>query len=249
MIRSLVDDAWRDAHTGQFAVGILRSAGVQQYDEMSQARAIYNWALSNFYFVNDPVTKEALRPVSDMLLPQNRYGDCDDINATLLPALLGSIGIETRLVTIAANPEDPNAFTHIYAEALIGGQWVPIDAARPGTSFGSAPPNFYRRKWWSLTDDSSGEYDEDSPAQMSGMGRYRGLAGTTQDIASILNTASFDASQIVRAVDGTPVLNALGQPIGPGGYVIQTPSVAPSNGNTTLLVLLGVGLLFWMASK
>src|ERR1700676_1643780 len=105
MLRSLVDDAWKDPFVNRTAIEIIRNAGVGPFDSWGQVRAIYNYAHS-FYFVNDPITKEAVRPTRDLL--ELKAGDCDDINGNVLPALLGTIGFETRLVTVAADPNAPD---------------------------------------------------------------------------------------------------------------------------------------------
>src|SRR5258708_5940357 len=128
-LRGLIDDAWKNSYVNRTAIDIVRNAGVQPYDSWGQIRAIYNWILANFYFVNDPVTKEALRPTTELL--DLMAGDCDDINSNMLPALLGTIGYETRFITIAADPEHPDSFSHIYVEVFQDGQWYPLDASRP----------------------------------------------------------------------------------------------------------------------
>jgi hypothetical protein len=114
-------------------------------------------------FVPDIVDKETLRPAA--VIWQQGFGDCDDINAVLLPSLLMTVGFPTRLVTIACDSEDFSQFSHIYAETEINGAWIPVDLARPGARFGRDPGYHERRHVWSLVD---GEHYEDSPA--SGLG-------------------------------------------------------------------------------
>lgn len=234
-IRLLVDDAWKDSVVHRAAVDIIRAAGVQPYDSAGQVRAIYEWVRQNIYFVNDPVSKEALWPANDLL--EMRAGDCDDINATLLPALLGAIGFETRLVTIAADRRAPENFSHIYAEVDLDGRWIPIDAARPGAQFGVAPPNFYRRAWWSLTD---GEHDE-----------YPNMAG----LGFVARTNS---RELLRGLAGysDPAANSAVPPaIGPGGAMLLVsprPNDSACDANCESgEKLIAVGLLFafglWLA--
>jgi hypothetical protein len=235
MLRSLVDDAWKNGDVNKFAVSIVRNSGVQPYDSLGQVRAIYEWVHSNFYFVNDPVSKEALRPTVDMLQPENRFGDCDDINANVLPALLGSIGFESRLVTIAADPSMPDAFTHIYCEVYLDGQWIPLDAARPGSAFGVAAPSYSRREWWSITDSSHGDYDSDGT--MSGYSRY-GMRGLGDVTTNLVTSGLQDVTGIVQSV--------VGPTIGPGGaYYTSVPAPAPMSTNTELLLLLAAAALIW----
>jgi Transglutaminase-like superfamily len=244
MIRSLVDDAWKDPYVNRAAIEIIRNAGVAPYDSFGQVQAIYNFA-HTFYFVNDPVTKEALRPTRELL--QLMAGDCDDINANVLPALLGTIGYETRLVTIAADPSNPEAFTHVYAEVFLDGDWIPLDAAAPGSSFGVAPKHFFRRAWWSLVDGSHGDYSH-GDSSMAGLSGMRGLGSLTPSPASLLMTAGSD----LTSVGGQLVQSALTPAIGPGGAtMVSTPSPAQitAQEENDLLILAAAGLFIWFLVK
>lgn len=241
MIRGLVDEAWKDPFVNRTAIEIIRNAGAPQFDDWSQIHAIYDYVHS-FYFVNDPITKEALRPTRDLL--ELKAGDCDDINANVMPALLGSIGYETRLVTIAADANHPESFSHVYCEVFVNGQWFPLDAARPGAVFGVAPPYFYRRRWWSLIDDSYGDYDGDG--QMSGYARrgIRGLAGFASDLTQ--------AGGALTSVGGQLVQSAIQPAQGPGGAMLTSspnPATVAQQEETSLLILAGAALLVgWMLS-
>jgi Transglutaminase-like superfamily len=244
MLRVLVDDAWKDSFVNRTAIDIVRNAGVQPYDSWGQIRAIYNWVKGNFYFVNDPVMKEALRPTRELL--QLMAGDCDDINANVLPALLGTIGYETRLVTIAADENAPDTFSHVYAEVFQDGQWIPLDAARPGAVFGVAPPYFFRRAWWSLTDESHGDYPADGSQAvgMSGLGNLRGLGSISTDLSAIFS----GAGSALRSIGGQTVQSPLGPTIGPGGAMSVTPGSSPvitSSEMEILFVLAAAGLIWW----
>jgi len=244
MLRSLVDSAWKDPFVNRTAIEIIRNAGVAPYDSWGQVRAIYDYAHS-FYFVNDPITKEAVRPTRDLL--ELKAGDCDDINANVIPALLGTIGFETRLVTIAADPQAPDSMSHVYAEVFMDGEWYPLDAARPGAVIGVAPAHFYRRMWWSLTDDSFGDYPPDSSGNMAGYSRrgIRGLAGLASDLQAV-GTA-------LQSVSGQHVQSVLGPTIGPGGAVsVSAPPATGfslSSGTGELLLFAGIGLALWLVMK
>jgi transglutaminase superfamily protein len=229
LIRSLVDSAWKDPIVNRTAIEIVRGAGVNQYDSMGQVRAIYDWVHGNFYFVNDPISKETLRPTRDLL--QMRAGDCDDINGIVLPSLLGNLGYDVRVVTIAADPSAPDAFSHIYCEVYLDGAWYPLDAARPDASFGVAPPNYFRREWWSLTDAGHGPYEGDGA--MSGYNfALRGLNGMLQSIGG---------QSVQPAIQGT---------IGPGGALMASPAPAPAGVSLQALLLVGLGLaVAWAVMK
>jgi hypothetical protein len=247
MLRNLVDAAWKDPFVNRTAIEIIRNAGVQPFDLWGQVRAIYNYARS-FYFVNDPITKEAVRPTRDLL--ELKAGDCDDINGNVLPALLGTIGFEVRLVTVASDPNVPDVFSHVYCEAFIDGQWYPLDAARPNATIGVAPSFFYRRAWWSLSDDSYGDYSTDADGAMAGYvpRTVHGLGSVTSDVAAILT----DASGALKSVGGQTVQQVLGPAIGPGGSAQMTPPAAQpflSSGLGELLVVGGIGFALWLLMK
>jgi len=148
-IRQYVDAGVKDPAVNHLAVAIVRQ--VPAHNELAEVRAIYDWVLSNIRFVKDPAGKETLRPARTIL--EIRAGDCDCINGVLLPALLGTVGYETRLVTVATVPSAPSTFSHVYPEVFVGGQWIPVDAARPGARFGRAPDRVFRKRIWSLVDD------------------------------------------------------------------------------------------------
>ena len=111
-IRQLVAEGIRDPRVRRTATEILHAYGVPAHDELAEVWAIYQWVLQNIRFTKDMVDREMLQPAADILI--TRAGDCNCINAILLPALLGSIGYSTRAVTIKANPSDPESFSHIF---------------------------------------------------------------------------------------------------------------------------------------
>lgn len=198
LARKLVDSAVKDPAVNRLAVDIVR--GTPQYDDHAKAEAIYNWVCANFTYVQDPVgpfgPKETLRPVRDLL--ELRAGDCDDINLVLFPSLLGTIGYSTRAVTIAGDPAHPREFTHVYCEVEIDGQWIPMDAARPGAIFGEEPPYYFDRKEWPITDAN-----QFSLFGCRGLAGYVGNLGadiTGQDIQAIES----GAAQIISAADQNP---------------------------------------------
>ena len=249
MLRSLVDEAWKDPFVNRTAIEIVRNAGIQPFDSWGQIRAIYEYA-RRFYFVDDPTTKEAVRPTRDLL--ELKAGDCDDINGNVLPSLLGTIGFETRLVTVAADPQTPGLFSHVYCEVFVEGQWYPLDAARPGAIMGVAPTFFYRRRWWSLTDDSWNAYPSNAPdGSMAGYRplTVRGLGGLATDLSAIFS----GASTTLKSVGGQTVQPVVGPTIGPGGATsvsgASTTGLSLSSGTGELLLLAAIGFGLWWAMK
>ena len=240
LIQSLVDQAIKDPFINRTAINILQCSDTPQYDQMAAARTVYDWVRRNIRYVPDPVGKETVRPANVIL--KVRAGDCDDINGVLIPSLLGTIGISTRGVTVAAAP-DSNDFSHIYAEALIGTQWVPMDAARPSVVFGQAPEMWKRRAEWPITGTEVGQ-----GGYLAGMAAL-GEMGDATDWVSAIGTTT---SQIISSLRASP--QNLPSPFGiaPPGMVL-TPSgtyAAVSSSGATFgsnvsgtEIIIGLGLI------
>jgi Transglutaminase-like superfamily len=212
-MRSLVDDALRDPAIIRMATDIVRS--VPAFDDYAEANALYDWVRRNIRFTKDPVNKEKLYPPAELL--KIRAGDCDDISM-LLGTLLMAVGYPARLMTVAANGDE---FSHVYVEANLNGQWIPLDPARYDSQFGVPPPAFTRARWWSLSDNSQGDLSgtkihvhpgATAHVHMAGLGaypRYRshvsGLGDDTtpaQSTSATIATIEQGAADIIRASQG-----------------------------------------------
>ena len=184
LIRRAVRESLVDPYVRASLAHILK--GVPPHNDFAEARAIFGWVLHNIRFTKDPVDIESVKDAKWTLV--HGIGDCDDINAVLLPALLMSAGHPVRLVTVSNQPSAPEAFSHIYAEVKIQGSWIPVDAARSGARFGKGPSRWFRKRVWSLTED-----------------RYQdvgGLSGTRVELggfADTLRTISESISSGIRA--------------------------------------------------
>jgi hypothetical protein len=238
-IRQLVDEGRKDPLVNKTAGGILRALRVRPYDDAGELQAIFAWVMNprNIRFTKDPDGAETLRPARTIL--EWGFGDCDDINAILLPSLLATIGVpreNMRLVTIASHPAAPRSFSHVYLEVNFRGRWIPLDAARKGSRFGVEPARQFRKRVWSLTEDSHqdlaglggcacrcGAGCLGSQVRLSGLGRTRssglgsqmrlgrtyrsdGLGFDWGDFGSAVSAISSGASNIIRASSGQPQL-------------------------------------------
>lgn len=215
LMRQLVDRDLSSSSFVRFAKDLLQN--VPAHDEWSEVEAIYSWVFHNIRFTKDPLTKESLYPPSELL--KIRSGDCDDISM-LLGALYLAVGYPARLVTVAANAQAADEFSHVYVEVEVppgSGNWVAADAARAGAQFGVQPPMYYRKRAWSLVDDS---YQD-----LSGMTRLRGLGGYTHthrsrrglgddsdgiDWGSIIQQGVTETPQIIASVEGQPTSAKIG---------------------------------------
>jgi hypothetical protein len=238
LIKTLVDQAIKDPYINRTAIEILQQSNAPQYDQAAAARVIYDWVHRNIRYVQDPVGKETVRPANVIL--EVRAGDCDDINGVLIPSLLGTIGIATRGVTVAAAP-DSDDFSHIYAEGLLNGQWTALDAARSNVVFGQAPEFYKRRAEWPLTGVEVGQG-----------GYLAGMAALGDTPAGIdwVQAIGTEASNIIQSLRASPQnlpgVGAGGVMVPSGAYGVAPPGgtgVAISSNVGPIQIFIGLGLL------
>ena len=254
VMRKLVDQAVSDPEFVRHAIELVRN--VPEHDENGEIFALYSFVHDYIRYTKDPVTKEVLVPPKELL--RRRAGDCDD-TSMLIAALAIALGYPARLVTISANPEHPNDFSHIYPEVELppgSGSWVALDVARPGAQFGLSPASYFRKRAWSLIDDSHS--DLNGCTRMSGLAGYTRL-GQLSETDQLISQVVAETPQLMAVAQGNPTYNAggivaTGSPytsfVAPGmvtqpaGYSAQTQ--VSSLGSLLPLLLIG-GLIFLVA--
>ena len=216
LMRKLIDEALTDPAFVRQAIDIVRP--VAAFDDLGEAEALYNWVRRNIRFTKDPVTKEKLYPPQELL--KIGAGDCDDISM-LLSAFLMALGYSARLITVAANQSSPREFSHVYVEGEVppgSGQWIAMDAARPNSEFGAEPPVFFRKRAWSLSDDSFQDLSgckcmvhantvHGKRRGVSGLGSYGlvpGLGQDSGDITDLISQALAEAPVIIATAQNQP---------------------------------------------
>jgi transglutaminase-like putative cysteine protease len=143
----LTDEGSRDMVVREAVVRAIQAQRIASHDRLGQATAWFNAVKNGVTFVNDPVRTEWLQ--SPRVTLRLRAGDCDD-RATLLAAGLASIGIPSQFKVVGLNRQTPGDFSHVYVEALIDGQLVPMDPTYPGNTLGFEPPRPSRTMRWPL---------------------------------------------------------------------------------------------------
>lgn len=224
----LVDQGKASAAVRACALEILNRAKVRAFDMTGAARAIYEWVRRSIVFTPDPVGKEGVQTAEWTL--HYRRGDCDCISV-LICSLLESIGLRCRLMTVAADPRDPEQFSHVYPEVFAGGKWVAVDAARRHPAFARSPARYFRKRVWSV---DSGEWRD---LAMNGLGimppvsvtatahraagvpqyyaapqprrsyfrrRLRGLGQDWEEIGQAIQAGTAGAANIIAAARATP---------------------------------------------
>jgi transglutaminase-like putative cysteine protease len=133
-MRQLARDAIRDPSQGvrDAALQIITSDSYVQ-----QVRDVQCWVQDNVRYVLDPIDSSG--GVELVQTPQatldKRAGDCDD-QATLVAALLSSIGHPVRFIAVGFNGQP---FSHVLAQTKIGNGWVGVETIR-AEPLGFMPP-------------------------------------------------------------------------------------------------------------
>lgn len=138
-------------------------------DYRCYAESIYKFCRDHIKYAFDPTMVEWVEHPSVLL--KNRIGDCDS-NVTLLCAMWENVGLDAQYVTIKADRDRPNEYSHVYARVKIPGVgWVTADPTMPKKNFGwEAEGNYTKRFWPASTDDLQLPLDTSDSAPMSGMG-------------------------------------------------------------------------------
>lgn len=104
-----------------------------------QARLLFQFVRDQIRYLGDVNGVETIQ-APDVTLSLG-YGDCDD-KATLLAALLESIGHPARFVAVGFGA--PGEFDHVFLETKIGSDWIPME-----TTVDDAPMG------WAVTDEQT----------------------------------------------------------------------------------------------
>lgn len=118
------------------ALGLVSNLAAR--DWMSEIHALHRFVRDEIRYVMDPDEFETVQTPEKTL--QYRAGDCDD-KATLLAALLKSIGHPARFVAVGIRG---GSFSHVLVETQIGEQWCPAETILP-VPLGWYPPDATKR--------------------------------------------------------------------------------------------------------
>jgi hypothetical protein len=206
---------------------------VASRDQAGEISTVLQWVKDNIKFRGE----YAETVQTPLVTLQLRAGDCDD-QASLIAALLSSLGYKTRFRTVAADPSAPHAFSHVFTEIYQrkSGQWISLDPTVPQSYPGWAPDRVFRSKAWRTMGDTA-------------------ASGNTT-----VSTGPVSTSQMILQLT-TPIANAIGQRIAYGnnaprpnklGLDINTTSLT-AGGISPVVVYVGgafaLGLIVWMATR
>ncbi len=251
----------------------------------TRATAIHNLIARRVKFRHDEPVLENLLGLDkelDLLLYPARLltmrrpmGDCDDFTM-LACAMLLSAGVPCEIVTIKADPGDPDRYSHVYCQAIVEDGPLVMDcsqAAQHGYPAGWEAPHYFDKRTWGvmyppekglhgygLGDeicDIFGCYpgaDSSAPAPVSSGGgsgiNWNSLIGTiVQGGIQIGKQVTLPAGAYVQTKEGV-MSNQV-----PGAIPGQYPSTVGVNlggvSGTTLIIggVIGLGLILALSGK
>ncbi len=137
-MQEMVTGKWgsRSPKIRALAINIVRTARVPEKNYQAEMVAIHNWVRDNIRYTKDVNGQETLCYPEDTAF-NTRAGDCDD-KSMMEAALLGSIGITSRFVTIGLTPFK---YDHVYLQARPKDVWIALDPIMKDKPAGWEVPN------------------------------------------------------------------------------------------------------------
>lgn len=115
----------------ELALQLTRGISQKAYSE--EVRALSDFVKNRIRYTRDVNGVETVQTPLKTL--EYGAGDCDD-KATLLAAMLESIGFETRFHAMGFKPRD---ITHVLLECEVNGKWIALETTEP-VQMGWLPP-------------------------------------------------------------------------------------------------------------
>ena len=101
--------------------------------------------------LNEPNQQDLLYSPAVLIRMQDPAGDCDDFTM-MGAALLKALGVPFVIVTIAAGPDDPQRWSHVFLMAMLSTGPLPIDASH-GSGPGWMVPASHTYRWQCWDED------------------------------------------------------------------------------------------------
>lgn len=190
---------WKTSHStrlARFSREIITRAGVREYDQLGEIRALFSWVRRNVRYTRDPQNHEWLQtPLVTVLFG---HGDCD-CQAMLLGTLLMSIGYAVRIVIVGNGPEQ---YHHVFVAARYRkdgeDRWIDLDPT-VADGFG-LKRGFAARREFDIGEQ--GILKETSGKPAYGLGNFLGdlLAGPPKVISMKVGTKEIRVPWSIRDI-------------------------------------------------
>ncbi len=166
MMQKLVNSGKRDNKIRELCGQILNPKNgtrpCASKDYFCYAKALYEYVKTKILYAYDPNGVEYLEKAS--VVASNGIADCDSMDI-LLCSMFEHVGLQSQFVTIKADPNRPNEFTHVFTRVMIPKMgWVCADPIMPDKWFGWEPPFPNGRKYWAATSDALNQTLDESPS-------------------------------------------------------------------------------------
>jgi hypothetical protein len=221
-IEAMADMASADSHSPEIR-RIAGSLGGRDRSGLAQAafwhvrrglRFVRDSALASpLGRVLDPQHAEILiRPVDIIRMPEGS-GDCDDFSM-LLASILLAADIPVLFVAVAADPEAPERYSHVYVRAEVRpGEWMALDASHGSYPGWEVADVFGKRRAW--------------PAGGGGM-RFHDAEGmslglSAADALGVLAQLGAELPWWQKVISGVTDIAKARYAVPPAGTYIQTP--------------------------
>lgn len=156
MMQKMVGSGKRDDDVRKFTGDAIQPCKPKDY--FDYARKCYEKVRDGIKYAYDPHNVEYLE--SPRRVIKNKIADCDSQDM-LLCSMFEQVGLQSQFVTIKADPNRPDEYTHVYTRVMIPKVgWVCADPIMPEKWFGWEPdyPNG-KRYWPASSDDANGSVD------------------------------------------------------------------------------------------
>lgn len=180
MVEYAVEDSGASAVRDALRQALPRS----EYTPATLLADLHRWLRANVQFVEDDDTAAGagfgsgnevlVRPV-DLLAMKRRGEDCDGFSMLAAAMILAarrlfSLPFRVFFTTVAANPERPREFSHVYVSVSIDGRMIPFDASHGPYLGWQIDDRFHKRAYWPV-----------EGFMLARVVRGRGLYGLGQD--------------------------------------------------------------------
>jgi hypothetical protein len=151
-MQNMVDVGKREQRVRELAGKLISQCPKKDY--FCYAKAIFDFCQTKIQYAFDPVGVEWVENPTRVL--DAGMADCDSICVTFA-SLCETIGLPCRFVTVKADSERPDEFSHVFCEVKIPKRgWLGADPTMP-QQFGWKPEG-YRRQEWPASKDAPEEH-------------------------------------------------------------------------------------------
>ena len=212
------------------AAWLHQSMGGGSDDPAMKAWAVF-WFLKHFvrfvvdeapmFRLGEPNQQDLLYSPAVLIRMQDPAGDCDDFTM-LGAALLKCLSVPFNIVTIAASPDDPSRWSHVFLMALLPSGPLALDASH-GSGPGWMVPASHTYRWQCWDEDGK-PVDVQRPRKHGLNGWVQTGLGQDPTTMPVVDTTPIDTSGLFSGSGADPFT-------APTGYV--NPANSSSSANYT----------------